>query len=107
MTKEELNESIIKNKIQGICQDCIYLDKIIPIINQMLKEEYIKGLEQGKLDKEMEKQQLISFLESKIKESNKKAKEYEQEREFDWQIYEEHTVEICQEVLYFVNKGGK
>ena len=53
------------------------------------------------------KQQLISFLEITIKESKKKAKEYEQEREFDWQIYEEHTVEICQEVLDFVNKGGK
>ena len=76
MTEEELNESIIKNKIQGICQDCIYLDKIIPIINQMLKEEYIKGLEQGKLDKEMEKQQLISCFENKIKEKEELLKDW-------------------------------
>lgn len=68
MTEKQLNESIIKDKIQGICQDCIYLDKIVPIINQMLEEQYIKGLEQGKLDKKIEKQQLISWLEDKIKE---------------------------------------
>lgn len=54
MTEKQLNENIIRNKIKGVCQDCMYLDKIVPIINQMLKEEYIKGLEQGKFDKEME-----------------------------------------------------
>ena len=111
MTEEELNESIIKNKIQGICQDCIYLDKIIPIINQMLKEEYIKGLEQGKLDKEMEKQQLISWLEDKIKECmDKKEAFIEGLDNCDLEIDIMKVLnqrKVYQEVLDFVNKGGK
>ena len=68
MTEKQLNENIIRNKIKGVCQDCIYLDKIVPILNKMLNETYIDGLEQGKLDKEMGKQQLIKFLKDKIKE---------------------------------------
>ncbi len=52
------------------------------------------------------KQQLVSFLEDKIKESKKQAKKYHKEREFDYQIYEEHAAEIYQEVLDFV-RGGK
>ena len=68
MTEKQLNENIIRNKIKGVCQDCIYLDKIVPILNKMLNETYIDGLEQGKLDKEMGKQQLIKFLKDKINE---------------------------------------
>ena len=100
MTEEQLNENIIRNKIQGICQDCMYLDKIVPILNKMQNESYIDGLEQGKLDKEMEnndydptittvknikypkrmffedyeyipKQPLIAFIENQIKEYSK------------------------------------
>ena len=102
MSEEQLNENFIRNKIQGICQDCIYLDKIVPIINQMLKESYIDGLKQGKFDKEAEKQQLISFLENKIKK-----------QKFDERLtYKQIEINACvrnafQEVLDFVNKGGK
>lgn len=65
MSEEELNEKYIRNKIEGICQDCMWLDKILPIINKMLSEQYIKGLEQGKFDEMMDKLQLINWLESK------------------------------------------
>ena len=102
MTEEELNESIIKDKIQGICQDCIYLDKIVPIINQMLKEKYIKGLEQGKLDKEMEKKQLITFLKDKIKECKEDYGNYI----YDEYSLEKATYDTYQEVLNFV-RGDK
>ena len=57
MSEDKLNENRIRDKIRGICQDSILLDKIVPIINKMLKETYINGLKQGKFDKEMEKQQ--------------------------------------------------
>ncbi len=53
MSEEKLNEQYIKDHIQGICQDCIYLDKIVPIIREMLSEAYINGLEQGKFDRQM------------------------------------------------------
>ena len=113
MTEEELNESIIKDKIKGICQDCIYLDKIVPIINQMLKEEYIKGLEQGKLDKELEKQQLISFLEDKIKEYVDRREElaknigYGDEYDFGLNILKiTNKLQAYREVLDFV-RGDK
>ena len=53
MTEEQLNENLIKLELQGICQDCIYLDKIVPIIRKMLSEEYKTGLEQSRFDKNM------------------------------------------------------
>lgn len=53
MSEEQLNEQYIRDNIQGICQDCIYLNKIVPIIRKMLSEAYINGLEQGKFDRRM------------------------------------------------------
>ena len=53
MSEEQLNENLIKLELQGICQDCIYLDKIVPIIRKMLSEEYKTGLEQSRFDKNM------------------------------------------------------
>ena len=53
MSEEQLNENLIKLELQGICQDCIYLDKIVPIIRKMLSEEYKTGLEQSRSDKNM------------------------------------------------------
>lgn len=65
MSEEELNEKYIRDNIKGICQDCMYLDKILPIINNMLSEQYRNGLEQGKFDAMMDKLELINWLESK------------------------------------------
>lgn len=65
MTEQELNEKYIRNKIKGICQDCMYLDKIVPIISGMLSEEYRNGLKQGWFDGQMDLLQLqqeINFL---------------------------------------------
>ena len=115
MTEAQLNENIIKNKIKGICQDCIYLEKIVPVINQMLNEEYVKGLGQGKFDKENEKQQLISFLEDKIKnyeEDIENSKPYLEHKELFQQVQNDIHTSKCiitnlKEVLDFVNKGGK
>lgn len=53
MSEEQLNEQYITDNIQGICQDCIYLNKIVPIVRKMLSEAYINGLEQGKFDRQM------------------------------------------------------
>ena len=53
MSEEQLNEQYIRDNIQGICQDCVYLDKIVPIIREMLSGAYIDGLEQGKFDRQM------------------------------------------------------
>jgi len=63
MSEKELNEQYIKNKIQGICQDCMWFDKTIPIINKMLSEAYISGFEQGKFDLKMDLQQKVEQLE--------------------------------------------
>ena len=66
MTEEQLNENLIKSELQCICQDCIYLDKIVPIIRKMLSEEYKAGLEQSRFDKNMlerENQELKKQLE--------------------------------------------
>ena len=68
MTEEQLNENLIKSELQCICQDCIYLDKIVPIIREMLLEEYKTGLEQSRFDKnmlEIENQKLKKQLEEK------------------------------------------
>ena len=53
MTEKEINENYIRNKLEGICQDCMWLEKTVPIINEMLSKTYISGLEQGKFDREM------------------------------------------------------
>lgn len=53
MSEEKLNEKLIKFEIQEICRDCVHLDKIVPIIREMLSESYINGLEQGKFDRQM------------------------------------------------------
>lgn len=73
MSEEKLNEQYIKDHIQGICQDCIYLDKIVPIIREMLSEAYINGLEQGKFDRQMLELAVQKYKE--ILEENQKYKE--------------------------------
>lgn len=70
MTEEQLNENLIKSELQCICQDCIYLDKIVPIIRKMLSEEYKTGLEQSRFDKNM--------LERENRELNKENQELKQ-----------------------------
>ena len=91
MTEEQLNENIIKNKIQGVCQDCIYLDKIVPIVNQMIKKE---------------EQQLIKFLEDKIKEYESLIFENSLTASDNELLFYKQKLTAFQEVLDFV-KGGK
>lgn len=50
MSEEQLNEEYISEQLQGICQDCMHLNKIISIIRKMLSEAYTNGLEQYKFD---------------------------------------------------------
>lgn len=54
MSEEKLNERYIKEKLQEVWQDCMYLDEIVPIIRKMLSEAYINGLEQYKYDLKMD-----------------------------------------------------
>lgn len=70
MTEKEIKENMIRISLQGICQDCIYLDKVVPIIRKRLSEAYINGLEQSRFDKrmlELENQQLIREIQIKDK----------------------------------------
>lgn len=53
-----------------------------------------------------EKQNLIKYLEDKIEESKKKVKEYNEEMEWKWQIWEEHYIKIYQEILDKVKEGN-
>lgn len=92
MTEEQLNGNLIKLELQGICQDCIYLDKIVPIIRKMLSEEYKTGLEQSRFDKNMlerESQELKKQLEDLFNENSKLRKKLEKSMTF--QDYE-HTL---------------
>ena len=54
MTEEQLNENYIREKLQGICQDCMWLEKTLPIIREMLSDAYLSGLHQYKFDLRME-----------------------------------------------------
>ena len=100
MSEEELNEQYIKNKIQGICQDCMWFDKTIPIINKMLSEAYISGFEQGKFDLKMDLQQKVEQLENIRKE----AIEYLKKRECD-----NYSCSVCSvmsdDLLNILNEG--
>ena len=104
MTEKQLNENIIRNKIQCICQDCMYLDKIVPILNKMQNEAYIDGLEQDKLDKETKKQQLIDYLQSKIKEYKKHMSKLKFKGSSIYTMYQE-KINLCREILDFIDKG--
>lgn len=61
MSERELNKKYIQDKT-GLLDN----DELIPIILDMLSEAYIKGLEQGKFDMEME------MLEKEISDDNNK-----------------------------------
>ena len=68
------------------------------------KKVYINGEEC------IEKQQLISFLEDKIKECNRNLKTFEGKEQGDYSVYyyyAERDKKAFQEVLDFINKGGK
>ena len=89
MSEEKLNEQYIKDHIQGICQDCIYLDKIVPIIREMLSEAYINGLEQGKFDRQM-----IELENQKYKEVIDKAKYWVEDYMNEWDTDDEVWQEL-------------
>ena len=94
MTEKQVNINYLKRKY------------ISPTWENMLEEcrdWYREGLEQGKFDKEVEKQQLISFLEDKIKELEEKIKGLNYN---EIEYYDAVRIDIYQEVLDFV-KGGK
>lgn len=100
MSEKELNEQYIKNKIQGICQDCMWFDKTIPIINKMLSEAYISGFEQGKFDLKMDLQQKVEQLENIRKEAIEYIK--------DWQSFPHTNCTTHNELknlLNILNKG--
>lgn len=85
MTEEQLNENLIKLELQNICQDCIYLDKIAPIIRKMISEEYKTGLEQSRFGKNMlerENQELKKQLEDLFNENSNLRKKLEKSMTF-------------------------
>ena len=83
MSEEQLNEEYIRDNIGGICQDCMYLDKIVPIIRRMLSESYIKGLEQYKFDLKMD------MIIDKVAIPEELAKDADFESLLDMPSYEE------------------
>lgn len=54
MTEDKLNEKYIKNNIKGVCQDCMYLEMISPIIRKLISEAYVNGLDQKEFDVNMD-----------------------------------------------------
>jgi hypothetical protein len=93
MSEEELNNKFIREKLKGICQDCIYLDKIVPIIREMISDQYIKGLEQGHFDNKMDlilSQQRINKYKSTIIEIERELKDYFNKPR---RVYEENQTE--------------
>ena len=64
MREEKLNERLIKFELKGICDNCNNLDKVVPIIREMLSEEYKTGLEQERFDKNMLEQELQEYKEN-------------------------------------------
>ena len=114
MTEKQININYLKEK---------YLS---PTWESMLEEAqdwYREGLKQGKFDKEAEKQQLISFLEDKIRK-NKNVKEMDidslndkfadEKTEKKIKQILENGIKECdiemktyKEVLNFIKKGDK
>ncbi len=88
-------------KYQENCPDIVEFDSVWCIAHRKLPKNF------G--NKYIEKQQLISFLEDKIKEYEK-LKKYLYEKE-NTKLVRKATISGCigafQEVLDFVNKGGK
>ena len=80
MSEKELNEQYIRNKLQGICQDCMWFDKTIPVINKMLREAYISGFEQDKFDTKMDLQQEIDRLNNIINELESYLLDYDESK---------------------------
>lgn len=118
MTVEQLNENIIKFELQGICQDCIYLDKIVPIIRKMISEEYKTGLEQSRFDKNMLERENNELRERLVENSkiniadHKYASECEdkvitmenQQEEFiEWLEANLEALEMCDRELILTN----
>lgn len=100
MKEEKLNEQYIRDNIQGICQDCIYLDKIVPIIREMLSKAYIDGLEQSRFDKRM-----LEFENEKLKQeinkiSKKELKVYSMLKSIEYGTLTEERLDQIKEVLF-------
>lgn len=94
MSEEQLNEQYIRDNIQGICQDCVYLDKIVPIIRKMLSEAYINGLEQGKFDRRM-----LELANQKYEEAIDKIKKICNSVPYTWSICGVDVVHKIEKVL--------
>ena len=99
MSEEKLNEEYIRDNIGGICQDCVYLDKIVPIIRRMLSESYIKGLEQYKFDLKMD------MVIDKVAIPEELAKDADFESLLDMPSYEELHNRIKMALEYIEVKG--
>ena len=83
MLEEQLNEKYIRDNIKGICQDCMYLEKITPIVRKMLSKAYRKGLEQYKFDLK------VDILIDKVAIPEELAKDASFESLLDMPSYEE------------------
>ena len=94
MSEEQLNEQYIRDNIQGVCQDCVYLDKIVPIIREMLSGAYIDGLEQGKFDRQM-----IELANQKYEEAIDKIKKICNSVPYTWSICGVDVVHKIEKVL--------
>lgn len=106
MSEEQLHEKLIKLELQNVCQDCIYLDKIAPIIRKMLSEEYKTGLEQSRFDKntlERENQELKKQIEDLFRENSKLRKKSENSMTFqDYEYTLNKKIQLENQQKWFI-----
>lgn len=97
MNGKQLNENIIKLELQGICQDCIYLNRVVPIIREMLLEEYKTGLEQSSFDKNM-----LERDNQELKTLNKRYKEIISDDEENYKLLSSEIKELKNQQKEFI-----
>ena len=103
MSEEELN-------IKYICNKTLLdeKDELVPIILKMLSEAYIKGLKQGKFDKEMEMLELQSVIDKAIEyiESSKSKTSYDNMLTWVEELYlDDDRCKELLEILRSKNEG--
>lgn len=107
MNEEQLNKEYITDKLQGICQDCMYLNILVPKILDIVKEAYKSGLVQAEIDNTMGVIEENSDLKSRINKAtqyilNNKLYCFKYDNE---ELFEITTDKIAKDALLKILRG--